>query len=116
MYNDNNYFYMLTPFSFSNSGHNLSIMLDFLCYITENNIKNILIYKNYKNTNNFKLINLLLPNDSNIIELELNTIYKIKNIIIIHPEFYNIFKHRDYISKIINITITTYSEMYKKFT
>ena len=88
---DETYFYMLNAFNFSNSGHDLSISIDFVNYIIKNNIKNILIYKNYKNTNNFKLLQLLIPIDINFIELNDNQIYRIKNIIIIYPEFFNKF-------------------------
>jgi hypothetical protein len=110
---DETYFYMLNAFNFSNSGHDLSISIDFVNYIIKNNIKNILIYKNYKNTNNFKLLQLLIPIDINFIELNDNQIYRIKNIIIIYPEFFNIFLHRDLIDNMITIIKNKYELQYK---
>ena len=110
--NEKIYFNLLDAFSFSNSGHNLSFILDAVQYIISNNIQNILIYKNYKNTNNFKLINLLLPSTCNYIELNENSIYKIKNVVIIYPEIYNIFKHPNLINDLKNIIIDNYGEIY----
>jgi hypothetical protein len=106
------YFYMLDAFSFSNSGHNLSTVLDFTNYIIENNIKDILIYKNYKNTHNFKLISLLIPDDCNFIELDENKIYKIKNLIIIRPIIRNIYLHKNLVDKLIKIIIEKYAEKF----
>lgn len=112
LHNDNTYFYMLDAFSFSNSGHNLSNILNMAQYILNNNIKNILIFKNYKNTNNFKLIELLLPINCNFIELNENLIYKIKNITIIYPEIFNILKHTNLIHKLKNKIAEDYSVLY----
>lgn len=103
------YFYMLGAFSFSNSGHDLSTMFDFVNYIIQNNIKDILIYKNYKNTNNFKLLNLLIPDDCQFIELNENQIYKIKNIIIIPPKIICINYHKYLIDKLKNIIQEKYA-------
>jgi len=86
------YFYMIDSFVFSNSGHNLSVLLDQVYYVINNNIKDILILHNSRSTNNFKIIQLLLPPDCIFHELEFNKIYEISNIIIIYPEFYNIYK------------------------
>ena len=105
------YFYMIDSFVFSNSGHNLSVLLDQIDYIINNNIKDILILEGSKNTNNFKLIELLIP-DCLFYEVKFNTIYKIKNIIIIRPEFYNIFKHSYLIDKLRDIVYNTYKDKY----
>ena len=72
MYVDNeiHYFSMLDAFAFSNSGHNLSDVLDSVDYIIKNNIKHILIYTGYRETHNFKLVELLLPPDCILYELE----------------------------------------------
>jgi hypothetical protein len=107
------YFYMLNAFCFSNSGHDLSTGIDYINYILSHNIKNILIYKNYKNTNNFKLLSLLIPDDFKVIELDENKIYKIKNIIIIYPELYDIFKHPTLIDDLIKKVKKNYAEKYK---
>jgi hypothetical protein len=112
LYNSNTYFSMLDAFSFSNSGHNLSYMLDAADYILNNNIKNILIFKNYKNTHNFKFIHLLLPTDCNFIELDENTIYNINNLIVIHPEFHNIWKHKHLMEKLKIAIEDKYSTIY----
>ena len=72
----------------------------------------MLIYKNYKNTHNFKLISLLIPNDCNFIELDENKIYKIKNIIIIHPIFLNIYLHKNLLDKLIKIIVEKYAEKF----
>jgi len=112
LYDENVYFYMLDAFAFSNSGHNLSTCLDMVKYILKNNIKNILIFKNYKNTHNFKLIQMLMPLDCNFIELNENSIYKIKNIVIKIPIFFDITKHSDLITNLKNKIIDNYSEIY----
>jgi hypothetical protein len=106
------YFYMVDAFSFSNSGHNLSTVLDFTNYIIKNNIKDILIYKNYKNSHNFKLISLLIPDDCKFIELDENKIYKIKNLIILQPVIFNIYLHKNLIDKLIEIIVEKYAEKF----
>jgi hypothetical protein len=110
--NDTIYFYMLDAFCFSNSGHNLSVMLNNAKYIIDNNIKNILIYKKYIDVHNYKFIKLILPSDCNFIELDENTIYKIQKIIIIEPDIYDILKHRDLIHNLKNIINNNYSSIY----
>jgi hypothetical protein len=110
--NDEIYFYMLGAFCFSNSGHDLSELFNSINYIITNNIKNILIYKNYRNTNNFKVLSLLLPDNCNFIELEENTQYKIKNVIIIFPEITNMLKHPHLTNKIIKLITDTYGQQY----
>jgi hypothetical protein len=112
LFNNNTYFYMMDSFSFSNSGHNLSNVLNMTDYIIINNIKNILIPKNYKNTHNFKLINLLLPKDCVYIELNENCIYKINNIIIIHPNICNIQDKLHLIDQLKNTISLNYSELF----
>lgn len=112
-YNDLQYFYALDCFAFSNSGHNLSDMLNKVKYILSNNIKNIFIYEGYRETNNFKILQLLIPSNCNIIELKFNTIYKVKNIIIIEPVILNVSLHNDLRNKIQNIIIQKYSSMYE---
>lgn len=106
------YFYMIDSFVFTNSGHNLSILLDQIQYIIDNNIKDILILKNSQNTNNFKIIKLLMPTECVFYELDFNTIYKIKNIIIIYPEYYNIYKHENLISQLKDKVYKTYKNIY----
>jgi hypothetical protein len=110
-YNDTSYFYMIDAFAFSNSGHNLSDYLNKVEYILKNNITNIVIYEGYKETNNYKLINLLLPNCT-FHELKMDTIYNFTNIIIIPPVIYNINLHDNIICRLReNITIN-YSDIY----
>jgi hypothetical protein len=117
IFNDANiYFYMINPFVFSNSGHDLSIMLNYVDYIIKNNIKHILILKNYKNTNNYKLIEKILPTDCIIYELEHNHIYKIKNIIILYELFHNIKNYINenlyLIDNLKKIAIDNYSDTF----
>ena len=107
------YFYMIDSFAFSNSGHNMSVLLDQVHYIISNNIKDILILNNLENTNNFKLIKLLLPSDCIFHELEFNKIYEILNIIIIYPEGYNIYKHSNIIDNLRSIVYKNYNHIYK---
>jgi hypothetical protein len=110
-YDENTYFSMLDAFSLSNSGHNLSEILDFANYLLKNNIKHVLIYKGYKETHNFKLINLLLS-DCTFYEVEFDKIYKFKNIIIIKPVFYDVLLHKPLIEKLKNIIIEKYADFY----
>jgi hypothetical protein len=112
-YDETTCFSMLDAFSFSNSGHNLSEILDYANYILNNNIKNVIIYKGYKDTHNFKLINLLLS-DCIFYEVEFDKIYKFKNLIVIRPVFFNILLHEPLIEKLKNIIIEKYSEVYKE--
>lgn len=106
------YFYMLGAFCFSNSGHDLSILIDYVNYIITNKITDIIIFKNYKNTNNFKLLTLLIPKNCNFIELDELKIYKIKSIIIIQPMFYQILHHQKLITDLIEKVTETYAIKY----
>ena len=106
------YFYMIDSFVFSHSGHNLSVLLDQVQYIINNNIKDILILSNSRSTDNFKLIELLLPSDCIFYELEFNKIYEISNIVIIYPEFYYIYKHVNVIDNLRNIIYNKYINNY----
>ena len=112
-YNDNKeYFYGLDCFAFSNSGHNLSDMLNKVKYILLNNVKNVFIFEGYKETNNFKLLELLIPTDCNIIELKFNTVYRVKNIIITKPNILDINLHMDLRNCLLSIIIQKYSDVY----
>ena len=115
LYNDKKYFYMINPFCFSNSGHDLSIMLDFYNYIKSNNIKDIIILKGYKNTNNFKILSLIFSDDLNFHELDLEKVYKFKNMIIIEAMIYNIYCHQNIIDEIKLKIIELYSNEYLEF-
>ena len=109
-YNDTIYFSLLDAFSFSNSGHNLSDFLNRVDYIIKNGLKHILIYKGYKNTHNFKLLSLLLPADCLFYELELNSIYKFNNIIVIYPVIMHILLHEHLIHTLRNCIIDDWSQ------
>ena len=111
-YNDEVYFYAIDCFAFSNSGHNLSDMLNRTKYILSNNIKNIFIFEGYRETNNFKLLELLIPIDCNIIELKFDTIYNVKNIIITKPLILDITLHTDLRIKLQNTIVQKYSDIY----
>lgn len=110
---DKVYFYFINAFCFSNSGHDLSAMLEFVQYIIENKISNLLILKGYKETNNFKLVEKLLSDFCIFYELDMNTIYSIKNIIVIYPEVLNVLKHSNIIEKLTNIIEINYSHMFE---
>jgi hypothetical protein len=109
-YNDLTYFSMLDAFSFSNSGHNLSDFLNRVDYIIKNNLKHILIYKEYTNTNNFKLLSLLLPADCIFYELEFDSIYKFNNIIVVYPVIMNVLLHERIIHELRTRIINDWSE------
>lgn len=115
LYNDEKYFFMINAFCFSNSGHDLSCMLDFYSYILNNNIKNIVILKGYKETNNFKLLSTIIKDDIIIHELDLNTVYKFKNIVVIKPNIMNILYHKNLIDDMRNKIIELYSEKYEEY-
>lgn len=100
---------------FSNSGHDLSCMLNYVDYINKNNIKNIVTLKNYINTNNFKLLIHLLPMDINVIELSHETVYFFKEIIIIEQMHYNVLYHSDLICNLKNIINEKYSNQYSDY-
>jgi hypothetical protein len=105
-------FYFINPFMFSNSGHDLSTIFNYINYIKNNNIKTIIIIKEYTKTNNFKLVKDILPNDIEIIELLPETIYKFNEIIIIEQIILNIFYHTYLIDDLKNIIRNKYSEKY----
>lgn len=92
-------FYFINSFNFSNSGHDLSIGLDFVAYILRHNITTLYILEGYKATHNFKLWSLLLP-DVQWIELKMNSTYTFKRIYIIPPVVYSLFRHLPLIEKL----------------
>jgi len=106
---------MINPFVFSNSGHDLSIMLNNVDYILKNNIKHILILQGYKNQHNFKLISLLLPEDCVFYELDINKIYKIQNIIIIKQLIFDITYHKYLIDRLNDTIKNKYSKIYNDY-
>jgi hypothetical protein len=107
------FFYMITAFCFSNSGHDLSAMLNYVHYILEKKIKDILILKGYKETNNFKLIEKLLPSDCIFYELEFNTIYSIKNTIILSQAIMDTLAHPYLVERLRNYVKNNYSNLYE---
>lgn len=114
IFNNNEiYFLMINSFTFKNYGHDFSVILDQLNYIINNNIKNVIIYEDYKNNNNFKLITHLIPTDVIFFEIKYNTIYFIKNIIIINPVISNIYLHKTLIDQIIQHINNIYLDKYK---
>jgi hypothetical protein len=90
-------------------------MLHYVDYINKNNINNILIIKDYKLTNNFKLLINLLPNNINIIELIPETIYKFNEIIIIEQMIFNIYYHEYLIDKLKNIIVNNYFNKFQDY-
>ena len=110
--NEKLYFYMIDAFSFSNSGHNLSVLLDQANYIIQHNVKDVIIFKGYKEQHNFKLIQLILPNDIVFHEIDFDTIYKFKKIIILFPEIHRIKKHPNLINQICKDILAKYYATY----
>jgi len=110
-YNQTTYFSMLDAFSFSNSGHNLSDFLNRVSYILYNNIKNVIIYKGYKETHNFKLINLLIS-DCVFYEVDFDKIYKFKSLIVVRPIVFNILLRQPLIERLNTIIIEKYANVY----
>jgi hypothetical protein len=100
---------------FSNSGHDLSTLLDNINYINKNNIKNIIIMNGYKDTNNYKLCSHLLNKNVTIHELLPETIYKFKKIIIIDQMIAHINLHTYLIEDLKNIIIEKYSHLYTDY-
>jgi hypothetical protein len=94
-------FYFINCFNFSNSGHDLSVGLDFVNYIVSNNITTIYILEGYKETHNFKLFQLLLPG-CQWIELAMNSTYTFDKLHMIPPVVYKIYKHPYLIEKLRN--------------
>jgi hypothetical protein len=118
LYDDKLYFMMMDPFTLKNSGHNLSTLLDQAKYIITNNITNILIYKDFKDSNNYKIIKTILPKDVVFYLLDYDTSYYIKNVIIIEQQIANMYLHTDLIQEIINKIqdnyLTNYSDYLSK--
>jgi len=116
-YNDQTYFSLLDAFAFSNSGHNLSETISRANYLLNGcQCKNLLIYKGYKKTNNFRLITMLLPEDEyNYIELDFETIYCFKNIIITYPAIMHTERFPELTEKIKSNVITKYGDLYEEF-
>ena len=112
---DDVYFYMMNPFSLSNSGHDLSINLNNIDFILKNNIKNVITLEEYKQTHNFKLIQLLLCNRVTFIFLKSGTMYKFERMIIIEQVHYDIFRHSYLIKKLNNLIHEMYSNVYNDY-
>tara|TARA_Y100000816_G_scaffold174153_1_gene125267 strand:- start:2299 stop:3840 length:1542 start_codon:yes stop_codon:yes gene_type:complete len=110
-----NGFFCANPFVFSNSGHDLSVSLDNVDYIKKNNIKDVIIFKGTKDTNNFKLYIHLLDEDVTFHELLPETIYKFKKIIIKYQEFYNVLKHTYLINDLQTVIKEKYSHLYTDY-
>jgi hypothetical protein len=111
---DKTYVYLLDAFSFSNSGHNLSECLDKANYIIQNGYKNVLIFRGFKEKHNYKFIEILLP-DVNFIEIDLDTIYLVKNIVVIPDCFFTIWKHYDLIQTLKTKVCEKYEDLYSEF-
>lgn len=114
-YENIKFFYFINPFMFSNSGHDLSTMLNNVDYIIKNNIKNIIIIKGYKNSNNYKLLVKILPEDINIVELLPETKYYFKEIIILPQMIMDINCHKYLIEKLNDIILKEYSSKYSDY-
>lgn len=108
---DDCYYWLLSSFTFSNSGHNLSECLDALFYINQNSYKKVLILKGFKESNNFKLMELFAPNVE-FIEVDLNSLYFVKNVFIKEPLSANITSHQNIIDELKNKVIDKYSLQY----
>ena len=108
-------FLLANPFTCTNSGHELSIILDSLVYIREHNIKNIIIFQ-YANhiPNNLELLKLLLD-DEKLIYIDFNVIYKFKKIHIIKQELHHIHKHDNIINELKNKVYDRYNEKYDDY-
>jgi capsular polysaccharide biosynthesis protein len=77
----------------------------------KNDIKHVLIYKGYKETHNFKLINILLS-ECIFYEVDFDKIYKFKNLVVIRPVFFNILLHTSLIEKLKKNIIEKYAGLY----
>jgi hypothetical protein len=97
-------FYFINCFNFSNSGHDLSIGLDFTNYILNKGITTLYILEGYNDTHNFKLFNLLLP-ECNWVELGMSQTYTFNTLHIITPQVYNIQKHTYLIDRLRSLII-----------
>jgi hypothetical protein len=102
---------MLDAFAFSNSGHNLSECLDKANFIIQNEYKNVLIPTGFREQNNFKFLEILLP-DVIFTELDFDSIFFVKNVVIIPDCFFNILKHPILIETLKTNIMEKYGDIY----
>jgi len=105
------YVWLLDAFSFSNSGHNLSECLDKANFIIKNGYKNVLIPTGFREQNNFKFLEILLP-DVIFTELDFDSIFFIKNVVIIPDCHFDILKHPTLIETLKNRIAEKYGLIY----
>jgi hypothetical protein len=110
-YDDNTYFFLTNAFSFTNSGHDLSTMMDRVKSIEKLGYKHLILMKGYLKRNNYNLIKLLLPEGVIIHELDFDTIYRFKNGVITYPETYHIYKYLDQHSRLKDKIIELYGDI-----
>jgi hypothetical protein len=85
--------------------------LDKANYIIEHGYKNVLIPAGFRGQNNFKFLEILLP-DATFTELDFNCIFFVKNIVIIPDCFFGILKHTNLIETLKTRIIEKYGDMY----
>ena len=115
-YEESMYFYMINAFVYKNVGHDLSCLLEHIHFLLNTNIKNVIIMKGYKETNNFKICKFLFSDDINFIEIDYNNFYFFKNITIIKDTVCNLLKYEYLIEKIINNIINEKKTQYENTT
>jgi hypothetical protein len=74
----------------------------------------VLIFRGFKEKHNYKFIEILLP-DVNFIEIDLDTIYLVKNIIVIPDCCYGIWTHYDLIQTLKTKVCEKYEDLYSEF-
>jgi len=110
---DNTYFLMINPFTSKNYGHDLSVILDQINFIINNDIVHIIMYDGYDRDNNFQLVKCLFPSHCKFYYIQYNNIYYIKNVIILNQIISNIHLHEHLINDIIKYVNNNYINNYK---
>lgn len=106
---DDECFLLANPFTSTNAGHELSIILDCVVYIRKHNIQKIILFKYaYKYPNNLDLLKLLIP-ECKFIFIDFDIVYQFKKIHIIKQELHNIFKHQPIIDELKTKIIAKYN-------
>jgi len=110
------YFYMLSAFSFSNSGHNLSEMLNCVAYLcSHSDIRHVIIPQGYWDTHNGRILRLVLPDDCVFYEVPFCMLVRVPAVIILHPVHFNITKYMSLVNRITDQITTKYCALYSEW-
>ena len=106
-------FLLANPFTCTNAGHELSIILDALYYIKDKNIDKIVVFGYaHKYPGNLNILKLFIDINK-ILFIDFNTVYYFNKIHIIKQTLHDIFKHPNIIEEVKKKIIGKYQNIAK---